>query len=228
MEFRCLPTPTPIPPSPIKGLRGREDVTSVGRPQDLPDLGVLGHECSQPVIVMRILPCDVAVGERQVAVSVQTGRDPQSVGRQVAFETIVADDVVEPMAWRVPCSEAAVAQRPELPIPTRVVLGHPLGDAVDDRFQLQREMNAEEFLRDGQALISSVIPKASADRSPSKQVVADHVVEPIAGRCHVEAAVGQRPELPVSAVVILGHPLGDAVDDRFQLQREMNAEELSP
>ena len=42
---------------------------SVGGSQDGPDFGVLGHERSQPVIVMRILPGDVAVGERQVAVS---------------------------------------------------------------------------------------------------------------------------------------------------------------
>ena len=113
---------------------------------------MLDHERSQPVIVTCILPGDVAVGERQVAVSVQTGRDPQSVGRQVTFETIVADDVVEPIAGRCHV-EAAVGQRPELPVSAVVILGHPLGDAVDDRFQLQREMNAEEFLRDGQALI---------------------------------------------------------------------------
>jgi len=47
-------------------------VCSAGRPQDDPDLRVLNHECSQPVIVTCILPGDVTVGERQVAVSVQT------------------------------------------------------------------------------------------------------------------------------------------------------------
>ena len=127
-------------------------VISVGRPQDGPDLGVLGHECPQPVIVTRILPGYAAVGERQVAVSVQTGRDPQGVGRQVAFELVLADHVEDAILGGCHV-EPAVAQRPELPVATRVVLGHPLRDAVDDRLQLQREMNAEEFLSDGQALI---------------------------------------------------------------------------
>ena len=104
------------------------------------------------MIVTRILPGDVAVGERQVAVGVQTGRDPQSVRRQVTFETIVTDHVEDPILGGCHV-EAAVGQRPEVPVAAVVLVGHPLGDAVDDRFQLQREMNAEEFLGDEQALI---------------------------------------------------------------------------
>ena len=113
-EYHCLP-PTVPRALQQRGIGGGRVVTSVRRAQDLPDFGVLDHERSQPVIVTCILPGDVAVGERQVAVGVQTGRDPQSVGREVAFEHVLADDVEEPILGGCHV-EAAVGQRPELPV----------------------------------------------------------------------------------------------------------------
>ena len=71
-----------------------------------------------------------------------------------------------------------------------------------------------------------MIPKASADRSPSNLVLAFHVEDAIAGRSHVKPAVAQCVKIPIPTRVVIGHPLRDAVNDRFQLQREMHAEQF--
>ena len=120
--------PRPLSPSKKGAAGGGWVVTSVGRPQDLPDFGVLGHERSQPVIVTCILPGDVAVGEREVAVGVQTGRDPQSVGREITFIHVLALHVEDAILGGCHV-EAAVGQRVEVPVTAVVVLGHPFGDS---------------------------------------------------------------------------------------------------
>ena len=48
---------------------------------------------------------------------------------------------------------------------------------------------------------------------------------PVLGGCHAEDPVAQRVEVPVSTSVLPDHPVGDAVDDRLQLQREGHPEE---
>ena len=84
------------------GPRG-EKLQSVGGPQNGPDLGVLDHELPQPVIVPGVLPGDVRTGERQVAVGVQTGRDPQSIGREITFIHVLGISRGRCDPRKVPC-----------------------------------------------------------------------------------------------------------------------------
>jgi hypothetical protein len=50
-----------------------------------------------------------------------------------------------------------------------------------------------------------------------EHVVAGDVKDIVSRRCHVEAAVAERVEIPVTTFVVLRHPLRDAVNDRLEL-----------
>ena len=110
------------------------------------------HVPPQQVVVPGVLPGHVREGEREVAVSVQTGRDPQRVRREITFIHVLALHVEDAILGRRHV-KAFVGQRPELPVTAVVVLGHPFGDAVNDRFQLQWKGHPEESLDDNQTLI---------------------------------------------------------------------------
>jgi hypothetical protein len=125
---------------------------SVGRPQDLPDLRVLQPVLPQPVVMAGAHPGESSIVERQMGVRIQTRRDLQCIPRQITLEHVIAVDV-EAMIGGRGHVEAPVAQRVEDPVSTRVILHHSLGDAVDDLFQFQREVNAEKPLHDDHAAV---------------------------------------------------------------------------
>jgi hypothetical protein len=49
-----------------------------------------------------------------------------------------------------------------------------------------------------------------------EHVVAGDVEDAVLCRCHVEASVAQRVELPISSAVAMRHQFCDVVYDRFQ------------
>ena len=63
----------------MEGVGAAATGDSVDRPQDLPDLRVPQHVLPQQVLMRGVLPGDVTQRERQIAVCVQTRRDPQRV-----------------------------------------------------------------------------------------------------------------------------------------------------
>ena len=96
---------------------------SVRRPQDPHDLGVLHAVFPQQVIMPSILSGNVTQRERQIAVGIQTRRDPQRVRRKIAFVHILAFDMENPILGRCHV-EAAITQREEIPIATCVPVSY--------------------------------------------------------------------------------------------------------
>ena len=66
---------------------------SVGRPQNGPHLRMLEHVFPQPVVMTGAHPGEPRRPKRQMAIRIQTRRDPQSVRRKVTLEHVVAGDV---------------------------------------------------------------------------------------------------------------------------------------